>query len=78
MKYTEKELNLAKRYANGDCNDVQLNYLISTNNLDQKKVELLINFCKHSAPFVTFCWVVLLFYVFHLSLCFAYSLYNVW
>jgi len=73
MKYSEKELELAKKYVNGDYNEIQLNYIISTNNLNKKNVDLLISFCRTYAPFATFCWVVVLFYIFHLVFCFMYS-----
>ena len=42
MKYTQNELDLAKKYLEGQYTDVQLNYWVVQNNFDKQKIENII------------------------------------
>jgi len=75
MYHTEKELGIARRYQQGDCNDVQLNYLISTEKLDRDRMEKLIATMGNMDPFVAFAKVALIYIMVHFAACVAYSLF---
>lgn len=72
--YTEKEIRLAKRYLEGDCNDVQMNYIIQTESLDRDRVEGLISAMSFGEPMVAFTKVMLAFMAFHFLVCLIYAI----
>jgi hypothetical protein len=74
MHHTEKELSIARRYRHGECNDVQLNYLISTERLDRCRMEKLIATMENMDPFVAFAKVLLIYIMIHFAACVVYSL----
>ena len=73
MWYTEKEIELARRYSTGDCNETQLNYLVSTEKMDRSKVEELIEKMSYGEPMASMAKTVLIMIVFHFLFCIAYS-----
>jgi hypothetical protein len=77
MHFTSKELDLAKKYANGDLTDVQLNYLAFQIGANKRKLKKLAEYFKSTEPFFVAAKLLLGFIVFHLLFCFFYSLYNV-
>lgn len=71
--YTEKELKLAKRYLGGDCNDLQMNYIIQTENLNRGRVEGLISALSIGEPMIAFAKVMLAFMLLHFTACLLYA-----
>jgi len=74
--YTEKEIDLARRYMDGDCNEIQLNYLINTQNLDRSRIEELVSRMSYAEPMALAAKTVLAMMIVHFVLCLAYSLAN--
>lgn len=50
MEYSDKELDLAKRYKNGECNEVQFNFLVVQNKFDKKRIEELAEKLEYQLP----------------------------
>jgi hypothetical protein len=67
--YSEKEIRLAKRYLEGDCNEIQMNYIISTEKLDRSNVDRLISTLSIGDPMIAFAKVILVFMVMHFFVC---------
>lgn len=59
------EIDLAKRYVCGDCNEIQLNYIILENKFDRNKIELLISYYRNVEPFYVACKLLLGFLIFN-------------
>lgn len=72
--HTEKELELAKRYMDGECNDIQFNYIITTEKLDKNRIELLIEQLSYNGPMASIAKMMLLYIMFHFVFCFVYSM----
>jgi hypothetical protein len=73
--HTEKELELAKRYLEGDCNDIQFNYIVSTEKLDRNRIERLMEQINYNGPMVAAAKMMLLYIMLHFVFCFVYSLF---
>lgn len=55
MKYNQhnqSEIDLVKKYLEGQYTEVQLNYWIVQNNFDKQKIENLIQYIKITQPFL--------------------------
>ena len=76
-KYTQSEIELAKKYISGDCTDVQFNYLVVQNKLNKKRMKRLVDIIRTTEPFYVFCKLLLLFMFFHFLLCFLYSVFAI-
>lgn len=72
--HTEKEVELAKRYLDGDCNEIQLNYIIHTEGMDGKRVEKLIDYMAYHEPINTVVRLMIVYMISHFAFCLAYSL----
>lgn len=75
MLHTEKELELAKRYALGECSETQLNYIIQTEKLNKERVERLIDQINHD-PIQTVAKLMLLYIIVNFLLCGLFSLFD--
>lgn len=53
MKTHHREREVADRYTKGECNDVQLNYLIQTEGLDPKLIDRIIDETTYRTPIAT-------------------------
>ena len=76
MIYTEKELELAMRYINGDINDVQLNYLAVQSKTTEEKVREIAEYINFMSPFLVASALLLAFFSFHLIFCFLCIVFN--
>ena len=76
MIYTEKELELAMRYSNGDINDVQLNYLAIQSKTTEKKIREIAEYINFMSPFLVASILLLSFFFFHLVFCFLCIILN--
>lgn len=72
--HTEKELELAKRYLEGDCNEIQFNYIIATEKLDRNRVERLVEQINYNGPMASFAKMMLIYIMIHFAFCLIYSL----
>lgn len=72
--HTEKELELAIRYMDGDCNDTQFNYIITTERLDRSRVERLVEQIGYNGPMASIAKMILIYIMIHFVFCFVYSL----
>ena len=72
--YTEKELELAKRYMHGDCNDLQFNYIITTEHMDRDRLEELVDRLSYKEPMENAAKVLLAFMMVHLMACVVISI----
>ena len=75
MQYTDKEIDLAKKYLIGEYTDVQFNYLMYQNNIDKNKMNNLINYLESISPIATMCKLLLALLFFHFISCFFYFIY---
>ena len=52
MTPSPREQEIAKRYIEGECNEIQLNYLVTTERLNLSSIEslMLIFLCAWSTP----------------------------
>ena len=73
--HTEKELELAKKYLDGDCNDIQFNYIITTEKLDRNRIERLMEQINYNGPMAAVAKMMLLYIMLHFIFCFVYSLF---
>lgn len=71
--YSEKELSLAERYINGECNDIQYNYIVSTEGMDRNRLDELIKEMSYHSPLLVSAKILLLFIVFNFFFCLLYS-----
>jgi len=76
MIYTEKEIELALRYSNGDINDVQLNYLAIQSKTTEKKIREIAEYIRFMSPFLLASILLLGFFFFHLVFCFLCIIFN--
>lgn len=74
MEYTEKEISLAKRYMKGDCNEVQFNYLVHSENVRRERVEQLIEELAHRLPIAGVVKMLLIYMLINLLFCLGVSL----
>ena len=74
MENADVEYNLAKRYVNGDCTDVQLNYLISQSKLDKIRVQQIVKQLEYTSPMANTCKFLILCMMGHFFLCFVYAI----
>lgn len=69
MSATEKEMDLAKRYVDGDCNEVQFNYLVHSQGLDRERVERLVDELSYNLPMARAAKLMLLYMAFNFLFC---------
>jgi hypothetical protein len=75
MDYTDDEIELAHKHLNGECSEVQFNYLVVQNGMDKKKMqELLARLGTHdplatASKFLIFCMML------HFAMCFTYAVF---
>jgi len=74
MHYTEKEIELARRYMNGDCNDLQLNYIIATEHMDRDRMEELVDRLSYKEPMENAAKFALACMMVHLTACVVLSI----
>jgi hypothetical protein len=72
--HTEKELELARRYLDGDCNDVQFNYIMTTEKMDKDRMERLIEQISYNSPITSVAKMMLIYIMMHFVFCLLYSL----
>lgn len=53
MKTDQREYEVADRYMKGECNEIQLNYLIHTEGLDPKLIDRIIDETTYRTPIAT-------------------------
>jgi len=75
MKFTEEEIDLAKKYLVGEYTDVQFNYLIFQNKIDKNKMNNLIDYLQSISPIIIASKLLLALLFFHFVACFFYSIY---
>lgn len=76
MSYTEKELELATRYMEGDCNETQFNYLLHAQGLDRERVEGLIDHLAYNLPLARAAKIMLMYIAFMSLFCMFCSMLN--
>ena len=59
MEYTAKEVEIAFKYFSGEINDIQLNFLISQNNIDINKIEQIIKKISRTNKVIRFLFFML-------------------
>lgn len=77
MTYAEKELELARRYLDGDCNDTQFNYLLHTQGLDRERVEKIIDELAYNLPLARAAKIMLLYIAFMFAFSMFCSIFHV-
>ena len=74
MQYSQREAEVARRYMDGECNEIQLNYIVHTERLDLKRIESIIDQKSYGEPMAR-ASKFLLFYLFaHFFLAALFSL----
>lgn len=69
MTHAEKEMDLAKRYLDGDCNEIQFNYMLQAQGLDRERVERLVDELAYSLPLARAAKIMLLYIMFMSLFC---------
>lgn len=76
MNFTEKELDLAKKYINKELTDVQFNYICFQNHIDKKRIDEVVEYLSYQEPFAMVCKFLIFYMLLHFFLCFLYSFFN--
>lgn len=66
-------MELARRYMQGDCNEIQFNYIISTEKLDRSSVEELIEKFSYHDPVSTVAKLMIAYIMLHFASCLIYT-----
>jgi hypothetical protein len=69
MDYDQKELEIAQKYMRGELTDVQFNYLLVQNKIDEEKIQDLISHLSYFEPIATISIVFLVFIISHFVFC---------
>jgi hypothetical protein len=72
--YTEKEVELARKYIRGECNETQFNYIMCMENIDKKKMEKIISELSYVEPMATAAKLMLAYMFLHFMACLIFSL----
>lgn len=72
--YSEKEIELAQKYASGEYTDNQFNYWICQNKFDKNKMLQLSEYLKNYTPMIVATKLLIGFMLFHFTACFLYSI----
>jgi hypothetical protein len=74
MEYSEKELDLARRYNNGDYNEIQFNFLVVQNKLNRERMDSLIEKLGYEHPLKIATKFVIACMLIHFAACLFYSI----
>lgn len=69
MQFEEKEIELARAYLNGELTDVQFNYRLVQNNIDKKRIEILLEEISRYDPISTIVKLLLIYILFNFIFC---------
>lgn len=75
MNISEKEFELARKYLNHECTDVQFNYLLVQNGIDKKRMESVLEHLAYQEPMAIVVKLMLLYIMIHFGFCLVYSIF---
>jgi len=73
MTPTKKESEAARRYLRGDCNDIQLAYLVSSYGSSPERMEAILEKMSFRMPIASASKIILAYIVIEFLACLAYA-----
>lgn len=78
MDFSDREIEVARRCLEGDLNETQVNYIITTEKMDRERIDGLMDNLAYSVPMASAAKFIILYIIFNFVFCIFFSLLQIW